>query len=250
MWCRTCQQDVPAVAAPQEPQRVVCSRCGEQLTEENETGAEFSAELPHGAETDPWEGEPLLNESWESNLDAVDRLLGELEVQTTEPLPVRPPVSPSILPPPFSYPASGPPHRVTPRVRNSWPSWLVLSLGLMLMTCSGVLLGWSQVGNRPELWNLAWPLALLGLAGLFIGTALQLEALWQAHREVTETLQQLDQELEQLRQTAARLAATHSQPAQAFYLHYAQQASPQLLLADLKAQLDMLAMSMSGRRAA
>jgi hypothetical protein len=40
---------------------------------------------------------------------------------------------------------------------------------------------------------------------------------------------------------------THSSAAQAFYAHMADQASPYLLLADLKGQLDLVARSMARR---
>jgi hypothetical protein len=41
------------------------------------------------------------------------------------------------------------------------------------------------------------------------------------------------------------MSVTHSAPAQSFYAHMAGGASPQLLLADLKGQLDLLAVRMS-----
>lgn len=115
----------------------------------------------------------------------------------------------------------------------------------MCLACGGVLLGWSLVTGRSELWNLGLPLALLGQAGLLVGLVLQLENLWQSNRETTHTLDELDEQLLELRHATTLLTTTHSTSAQSFYTHLAEGASPQLMLADLKGQLDLLAVKMA-----
>ena len=118
----------------------------------------------------------------------------------------------------------------------------MLSFGLMAFVFGGVLLVWSFVTGRSDLWQLGLPVALGGQVGLLLGLILQLEGLWKSSRETTETLDQLDDQLDELRRTTAMLNTTHSSASQSFYVHMAEGASPQMLLHDLKGQLDMLAM--------
>ncbi len=118
----------------------------------------------------------------------------------------------------------------------------------MTFVCGAVLLGWSFVEARSELWNLGMPLTLFGQAALLIGLILQLDGLWQSNRETASTLDELDDEVHNLRHATTLLTSTHSTSAQSFYVHMADGASPQLLLADLKGQLDLLAMKLANER--
>jgi hypothetical protein len=83
---------------------------------------------------------------------------------------------------------------------------------------------------------------------LLLGLVLQMDSLWQANRRTTETLDQVDHRLQEINHTTTMLGTTHSAPAQSFYAHMAAGANPQMLLADLKGQLDLLAVRMSGQR--
>ncbi len=127
-------------------------------------------------------------------------------------------------------------------------AWASLSLGVMAFVCGGVLLGWSALAGRQDLWSLGLPLTLAGQAGLIVGLVLQLETLWQTNRATSQTLQNLDGEIHELRHSTTLLTNSRSNPAQSFYLHLAEGASPNLLLADLKGQLDLLSEQMSKRR--
>ncbi|QDU95679.1 hypothetical protein [Lignipirellula cremea] len=147
--------------------------------------------------------------------------------------------------PPVSQPAA---RRTEKSPRASLLAWSVLSLSLMVFVCGAVLLGWSVVQQRGELWTVGLPLALIGQAGLVVGLVLQFEHLWQTNRQTTSTLIEIDDELENLRRTASLMGSTHSFPAQAFYAHLSDGADPQMLLADLKGQMDMLAMRLAQSR--
>ena len=128
-------------------------------------------------------------------------------------------------------------------------AWGVLSLGLMTFACGAVLLGWSFVENRPELWRLGMPIAVAGQVGLLLGLVLQLERIWINGRDAARKLEQVNSQLHHLEQTASMLGVTHGTAAQAFYAHMADEANPHMLLADLKGQLDLLAASISKRSA-
>jgi hypothetical protein len=140
---------------------------------------------------------------------------------------------------------SGDRHVQRPASGWSLLAWGVLSLGLMAFMCGGVLLGWSYVAGRDELWSLGMPIAVAGQVGLLLGLVLQLERIWQGNRLAADKLEQVDEQLHDLKRTTALLGATHTSAAQAFYAHLSQGAHPQLLLADLKGQLDLLAVKMS-----
>jgi hypothetical protein len=122
--------------------------------------------------------------------------------------------------------------------------WAAISLGVMLLACGGILLGWSVLGHRDDLWGLGMPIAVAGQVVLLFGLVLQLDRLWHHHRDAAAKLADVDRKLHDLRSTTALLGTTHSAPGAAFYSHMAGGASPQLLLADLKGQLDLLAMQM------
>jgi hypothetical protein len=124
------------------------------------------------------------------------------------------------------------------------PVWVVLALGLMSFVCGGVLLGWSVVTGRGDLWTRGMPFAVGGQIALLVGLVLQLERLWRAGRHTAAKLEHVDQQLHGLKTTTAMLGTTHSSAATAFYSHMAGGANPQLLLADLKGQLDMLSIKL------
>jgi hypothetical protein len=141
------------------------------------------------------------------------------------------------------------PHKPQPRtgVGSSLLAWSMMSLGLMSFVCGAVLIGWSLLDDRPELWNLGLPTAAAGQVGLLLGLVLQLERVWQNSRYAVRKLDQFDSQLNSLERTTNMLGVTHSSASQAFYAHMTDQANPHLLLADLKGQLDLLAMSIANR---
>jgi hypothetical protein len=120
-------------------------------------------------------------------------------------------------------------------------AWIALSLGTTTFACGGMLLGWSLVAERQELWSLGLPIALGGQIVLLIGLVLQLDRLWHDSRHAAAKLDHVDQQLHDLKTATTMLGTSHSSAASAFYSHLSHGASPQLLLADLKSQLDLLA---------
>jgi hypothetical protein len=127
-------------------------------------------------------------------------------------------------------------------------AWTILSVGMSVFACGGVLVAWSLLASRDDLWPIGMPLALLGQAGLVLGLVLQLDGLWNSNRRTADSIEALDDELVRVRQATTLLASAHSTPAQSFYVHLAEGAAPQLLLADLKGQLDLLAGQMARQR--
>ncbi|HUT09948.1 MAG TPA: hypothetical protein VMY42_05595 [Thermoguttaceae bacterium] len=137
----------------------------------------------------------------------------------------------------------------TPTLKNSasrsFLTWTTLLLGTMAFVCGGVLLGWSLLGGRPELWNLGLPVALGGQIALLVGLVLQLDRLWYDSRHAAAKLDDVDEQLHELRTTTTLLGTGHLSPSSAFYSHLADGANTELLLTDLKGQLDLLALKIS-----
>lgn len=130
----------------------------------------------------------------------------------------------------------------------SFLAWTMLSIGLMTFVCGAVLLGWSFVEGRANLWSIGMPLSLGGQAIILIGLLFQLENIWESNRDTTSTLDELDEQLHDLRHATSLLSTTRSGHAQSFYAHMAEGASPNILLADLKGQLDMLSTKLANEK--
>ena len=276
MFCPACQQDVPALAVPEEPGVVRCTYCGEGLESQGSevrgqgggdrrqgtenSGIARSSRVSDPAETtdrrSPVSSLPptdLADWDLEPDLRAADRILANLRQSA--------PVEESTLAPHAAHaqlpdwhvpvPVARPAQPITPKGQPASPeksgtlAWTCLSLGVMALACGGVLIAWSLAANRGDLWSLGLPLAVVGQGGLVIGLLLQLDGLWQSSKKTEQTLTQLDDKLHELRHTTTLLGSSHSTPAQSFYVHMAEGASPHLLLADLKGQLDLLAQKMA-----
>jgi hypothetical protein len=265
MWCSNCHEDVPAHASAGEA--ACCARCGqaldhdgsgansiERIFEMGQWGVELDAATERGtavAEStrieDDWLleqelkqlkrriGQPIGTPSIEQNLGQQSSLLEPSWRIDQAHLAL-----PSKISPPAAQEQS--------ERRHSPIAWLIMSLGLMTFMCGAVLLGMALLGGRSHLWGLGMPMTLAGQFGLLLGLVLQMDSLWQANRRTTETLDQVDHRLQEINHTTTMLGTTHSAPAQSFYAHMAAGANPQLLLADLKGQLDLLAVRMSGHR--
>jgi len=110
-----------------------------------------------------------------------------------------------------------------------------------------ILVAWSIVAQRDELWRVGLPITLVGQAMLVIGGALQLESLWVSNRHTHRAIERMGGELERLQQSTKLLAPSRNAAAQSYYAHLAEQSSPHIMLADLKGQLDAIAIRLSRR---
>jgi len=125
----------------------------------------------------------------------------------------------------------------------------LLTLGTFGFVYGAVLLAWSFVEDRLDLWSFGVPGVVGGQAFLLLGLALQLDSVWQNSRFAVRKLDHVDTQLHQLERTTTLMCTTHGSASQAFYAHMADQANPYLLAADLKGQVDMLARSIAKRSA-
>lgn len=289
MWCSTCQQDVPQNAAPDGGANARCPRCRREFSPKATGVADAtnaSTNVPdNGLDLEAANSRtrrpsilratppPIPSDNWQLDRDlrAAERLVRQVgarpaDTDTSTRRPVssvhashgnppawHAPAAPSATPAPYARKRTSQTaeakNSVGPK-RTSFLAWMSLTLGLTTFACGAVLLVWSFVVGRDDLWSLGLPLTLAGQAGLVIGLILQLDGLWQSNRETSDTLQNLDGQLDELRHATTMLSTTHSAPGQSFYAHIAEGAGPELLLADLKGQLDLLAMKISSEKRA
>jgi len=261
MWCNQCGQDVPGLASAAEG-RFRCPRCGRDLAqEESIRPAEQTlkiAEPPAAAEGQPRAANefasapPSAYDDWEfdEQLRHIGRVIGGQKgfgrQQTTHQRGV------ARLDPAHAG-LSG---RHNPASRQStsgqtaggltefvlpFLTWTTLLLGIMALVCGGVLLGWSTVSGRQDLWTIGMPITLGGQIALLVGLILQLDRLWHDNRSTVAKIDQFGYQLHDLKTTTTMLGTSQHSPGGAFYSHLADGAGPQLLLSDLKSQLDLLA---------
>jgi hypothetical protein len=148
---------------------------------------------------------PLDWEDWE--LDDDLRMAARLtRNHPLPPSPFIPPAAPSAAPI-IVVRNSQPPTPSVARAPGQGFSWIALSVSLMAFACGAVLVGWSLLTGRADLWRLGLPLALLGQAGWLMGTLLQLESLGRSQRETHQALAEAKEQIESLRQTTMLLSA-------------------------------------------
>jgi hypothetical protein len=98
------------------------------------------------------------------------------------------------------------PRKAAVRQRNSGSGvlvWLALAIGTTGFVCGSVLLAWSFVAGRNELWTFGLPAMLIGQIALLVGLALQLDRLRRDNRAASSKLNDMDLKLCELTTTAA-----------------------------------------------
>ncbi len=257
MWCKHCRQDTPGIRSAKLP-GIRCGRCGTALgSEPADAQCDSAQEAAHPAEVgiDLGHASPAQAsfEDWQldQNLRFLETQLGpwkrdrsgaRAESEALIGASTRP------TPPVRRSPAlQRRRHMDRPARRSNVLAHGVLWLGLSALAVGGGLFGWSLVEKRPELWKLGAPVAAAGVVVFLVGLAWQLERIWRNSRFAVQKLRQLDEQLQQLERTTSMLGVTQGSAAQAFYTHMAESASPHMLLADLKGQIDLLAMDLARR---
>jgi hypothetical protein len=268
MWCSTCQQDVPAVQHPLLGQ-TVCARCQQKLSAARPTYASSVADNGIAlddpiavavATADP----PAQWEDWETRQRArhLGRMLRRPGIDSG------PQSSKSFgtarrFDPPQQFfmdlaeltaPAVHAPTHFTQAMRplrrraerSQVAAWMLVVLGALALAGGIGAIGWCLGENRTEYWNLALGLTLTGQGVLIFGLVLVVSRLWQNSRSATGKLQDAHSRLVELQRTAEVLSATRTGGAPAFYAELVRGASPQMLLSNLKGQLDQLATRLGG----
>jgi hypothetical protein len=120
-------------------------------------------------------------------------------------------------------------------------AWLIIVAGAIVLAAGIGLIVWSLANGQMRYWNLALGLALGGQGTLIFGLVLVVARLWRNSRHASTKLQDVQTRLAQLQHTADALTGMRSGGAPAFYADLVRGASPQMLVSNLKGQLDRLA---------
>jgi hypothetical protein len=123
-------------------------------------------------------------------------------------------------------------------------AWCTALSGAAVLGSGLGTVSWSLSAGRTDFWNLALGLTLMGQGLLIFGLVLIAARLWRNSRYASHKLIDVHAQLGQLQHTADALTAMRS-GAPAFYAELVRGASPQMLLANLKGQLDQLATRLS-----
>jgi hypothetical protein len=125
-------------------------------------------------------------------------------------------------------------------------AWFMVVVGALVLAGGIGLVTWSLAARQMHYWNVALGLTLGGQGTLILGLVLVVSRLWRNSRYATGKLQDVHARLGQLQQTADVLAATRPGGAPNFYTDLVRGASPHILLANLKGQVDQLAARVGG----
>jgi len=256
MWCNNCQQDVPAVG-DSGSSKFTCSRCHAILAPPHAVGiSEAGIALDDDVALELVDSRPpLVADDWQlrrrsrelgrklrhdpagtqRRVDPQQNVFAQLAEQTASPI---------VDPGSYAKPA----HAVkTPRPEfGQYVAWIVTLLGFTSLASGLGIIAWAIAHNGSEYWDHALALTLAGQGLLIFGLVLVVTRLWRSSRYASAKLYEVHTELGQLQRTADTLSAMRG-GAPAFYAELVRGASPQMLLTNLKGQLDQLATRLGGQ---
>lgn len=237
MWCKECCQDVLALPSGDQ-QTLCCPRCGTAVCADLHEANGLPASDDQMADYDGWELDEQLHHIQRLLQAANDEGLSRSNnPDGREAVRFDPPV------------ATNRSDKTRKSVGGNrvagFLTWLALALGTTGFVCGGILLAWSLVAERRELWDVGLPVALVGQIALLVGLVLQIDRLWRDNREAAAKLDDVDEQIHELKTATTLLGVGQGPGSAAFYTHFAGGANAQLLLTDLKGQLDLLAMKIA-----
>jgi hypothetical protein len=266
MWCSNCKLDVPAIGQP-GTNKCICTRCQRVLRPPHavqicEAGIALD-EHPQRMATDATRPaateQPFATDDWE--LRRRNRELGRKlrhDLGRPRPRSATTTLSSSSLTPPenlfdelqqVTAPAlfaltetdlSQRPPSSRRREGGQFMAWITAFCGAGVLGAGLGAVSWSLSSGRTDTWNLALGLTLMGQGLLIFGLVLIVARLWRNSRYASSKLIDVHAQLGQLQHTADALTTMRS-GAPAFYAELVRGASPQMLLSNLKGQLDQLA---------
>ncbi len=254
MWCAACQQDVPGVAVAANETTVCCAHCGRSLgraaarSPRRSTADVPFEDLPDFVELADWELAETIEQA-ERLVHTIAADLGESKDRTRQPRARRDRADG--VPRPNSPVTSAAVARSEQELKRSTGQsapWLVLAMGLGVFVCGAALVAMSLVSNRPQLWQLGLPMVLGGQVAVLAAVVSQLDWVWNSNRATFVALHAMDEQLRKIREQWAQIQQLQEEPA--FYRHLAQGASPEVLLSDLKDQIDVLSEHISQQKRA
>jgi hypothetical protein len=257
MWCSNCQQDTPAISRG-DSTKLACSRCHTTLRPPHAVGiSEAGIALDDDVALELVDSRPpLAADDWQ--LRRRTRELGRRLQHSVHGVERRVDASQKSFPPqtsfadiaertatpivdPLSY------HRTTQPAPPPGPefaqifAWLVTLVGFTSLAVGLGTMAWIIAHGGSEFWSHALALTLAGQGALIFGLILVVARLWRHSRHASGKLQEVHAELAQVHRATEALSGLRTAGAPAFYAELVRGASPQMLLTNLKGQIDQLA---------
>ncbi|MGI9457169.1 MAG: hypothetical protein ACR2NU_11455 [Aeoliella sp.] len=245
MWCQHCQQDVPAVS-PAAGKPLSCAQCQKPIDRVART------EQCESVLTNP--SEQLLDRQADQRMRQIGRSLRSPSAAGAD---LTSDVRQNWVDLPHCQSSnrdSSASRTVASEVRRSGAgenrmqafAWLATMFGLGLAIGGVALLSVALFGEHPELWQWGVGVTLAGQTTLIAGLIRVLTSLWSNSRTASQRLVAVQQELAQVQRSAESLIAQRPGGASGFYGELTRGASPTVLLANLKGQIDHLATRLHG----
>ena len=209
MWCRHCQQDVPAVASSVLGP-LVCPRCEFKIDDQPHPAVEAEYLDDSGVELTELDEPKIIplrevfdGQQVQAELSLLRRRLGtknETHAAALSPgsqLVGRPL---QVARQQATQTGSVPPVQTYAQQRTSagwWVSSLLAASGIALAVGLTVLT-YATINARPELWSQALTVTLAGEGGLIVGLAWMAKRLWQNSRRLNSQLVGVDRQLDEL----------------------------------------------------
>jgi hypothetical protein len=266
MWCRHCQQDVPAISHTGTG-KTVCARCQHRLQRTAAVSGAVNTDfgMMEQERVPRREHDPIANLSdWQTDarFRHLARTLSDgpqtkrrstrtsrIDGQRFDPphelgdAPAAPTVNATVA---GRRPAAT---RYIGGRRSAGSqvlSWLILLSGFVSFSCGVAIAGWSIMENVVIYRNIGLAMAFVGQGLLVTGLVLVVSRLWRSSRYANHKLHEIHWQLGEVQRTTQSIAGQRSSSAPAFYAELARGASPQMLLASLRGQLDQLAVRVDG----
>lgn len=238
MWCRRCQQDVPA-SSLSAGGAAQCARCQHPLVWPGREEIAATADVGICLEEVPAPKRSPVDELRDTETDR--RMQQWRRILRSDDASTRGPVIKRRIDPPQTSHRNPTPRRSQPRASGQIMAWTLATLGTMAMLFGVGMLAWSLAAPEPTIWNWGVGITLAGQSIMVAALIQLLASLWNQSRHATGRLVTVQDDLAELQRTADILLSARTTGAASFYADVARQANPQLLLVNLKGQLDELA---------
>jgi len=258
MWCSHCQHEVPAVARSTHGP-LVCSQCDQEIAKQANSAAEegFLADSGIALESYDDTSEELAPPV---DLDRSKQKLREIgrQLRTTyhqdisfgNSPPMQYNAASAIEPPPL--PAENELRAIAKKnaqeaagemspTSGSWVASMLLVGGALGFFCGAGLLAWSTAYQLPKVWQWGMMSTIASEGALILGLVWMAVRLWRNSRRMNRQLNGVDQQLAEVHQLAGEMVDSRMSSSQHYYAHFSQVASPQMLAANLRGQVDQLA---------
>ncbi len=266
MWCSFCQHEVPAVVRSTRGP-LVCSQCEREIAQRavvDSTPADCGVALASFDSASPQDlASPVDFAGQEQTKQQLRKMGRQLRAKyrpkagTGETPALRYDWANVSEPPPLPEETKlraitkNSAHQATDDELPTASSWLtsMLLTGGVLGFCFGAgLLVWSAAFGLPKMWQWGMLSTMASEAALILGLVWMAVRLWRNSRRVNRELHSVDLQLAEMHHLAGSLAGSRMSSSQHYYDHFSQVASPHMLVANLRGQVDQLAGRIAAER--